>query len=290
MRLPIVLACLAWGVALADEPRPLPPPAAADGLRYWNEARTEPRPVRIHILQLDLTSPGYEPAVLVNDDPDGDGPAEAVLGSPLEMAAAADLVAAVNGAIFGGLPDAAGARSSRWKVGMPVDMLGLIMADGRERSPPERPYPYFWCDRGGAGGIAPGETPAAAGCRQAVAGFGVILRAGEITKGPGGALHPRTAAGWADDGTRLVLVVADGRWPGVSEGLSEHELAGVMRQLGCHDAVNLDGGGSSIMLVGDLDGPSPAGIRVMNKPSDGRPRPLPALLGIRRVTPKTESK
>jgi len=44
------------------------------------------------------------------------------------------------------------------------------------------------------------------------------------------------------------------------------------------------------MLVGDLDGPSPAGIRVMNEPSAGRPRPLPALLGIRRVTPKAESR
>jgi hypothetical protein len=44
------------------------------------------------------------------------------------------------------------------------------------------------------------------------------------------------------------------------------------------------------MLVGDLDGPAAAGIRVMNKPSDGRPRPLPALLGIRRVIPKPEGR
>lgn len=263
---------------------PLPRSVAADGLSYRSETRTEPRPLRIHVLRLDLASPHYEPTMIVNADPDGVGPAEAVLENPPDMAAGGGVVAAVNAAIFGGLPDAEGRRSSRWSVGMPVEMLGLIVADGRERSPSERPYPFIWCDGRGAGGVATGDAPDADRCRQAAAGFGMILRDAEIVAGEGGPLHPRTAAGVDEKGTTLVLCVVDGRRPGVSEGVSEHELAGIMRRLGCDDAVNLDGGGSSIMLLGDLDGTTGEGIRVMNVPSDGRPRPLPALFGIRRIT------
>jgi len=43
------------------------------------------------------------------------------------------------------------------------------------------------------------------------------------------------------------------------------ELAGLMEEIGCTDAVNLDGGGSSTMWLGG---------RVMNQPSDGRERPV----------------
>lgn len=60
--------------------------------------------------------------------------------------------------------------------------------------------------------------------------------------------HNRTAIGLKPDGTVLLLVV-DGRAKGLSEGLSLPELTLVMRWLGCCDAVNLDGGGSSTMYV-----------------------------------------
>ena len=70
--------------------------------------------------------------------------------------------------------------------------------------------------------------------------------------------HPRTFAGVTADG-RLLLVVADGRDPGRSVGLTLEEAAHVARSLGARDAVNLDGGGSSTMIV---DG------RIVNRPSD----------------------
>lgn len=74
--------------------------------------------------------------------------------------------------------------------------------------------------------------------------------------------HNRTALGIKPDGT-VLLVVADGRAKREAEGLSLPELAQVMRWLGCRDAVNLDGGGSSTMYVKDkgLDG-------IVNHPSD----------------------
>jgi exopolysaccharide biosynthesis protein len=72
------------------------------------------------------------------------------------------------------------------------------------------------------------------------------------------ARHPRTAVGVRVDGTP-VLVVVDGRQPKIGVGLSINELSALMAELGCVEAINLDGGGSSTMVVGG---------RVVNSPSD----------------------
>jgi exopolysaccharide biosynthesis protein len=60
-------------------------------------------------------------------------------------------------------------------------------------------------------------------------------------------VHPRTAAGRTEDG-RLVLMVVDGRQP-ASRGVSLEELASMLRDVGAVEALNLDGGGSSTLVV-----------------------------------------
>ena len=75
------------------------------------------------------------------------------------------------------------------------------------------------------------------------------------------ARHPRTAIGVTSTG-RILMVVVDGRRKG-SKGVTLVKLAKVMRDLGAVDALNLDGGGSSTMVVRG---------KVMNVPSDGRER------------------
>jgi len=70
--------------------------------------------------------------------------------------------------------------------------------------------------------------------------------------------HPRTAVGVAPDGS-VILLVADGRSPEHSLGMTATELALEMRRWGAQDAVNLDGGGSTTLVVRD---------RVVNLPSD----------------------
>ena len=79
------------------------------------------------------------------------------------------------------------------------------------------------------------------------------------------ARHPRTLIGRDRDGD-VWLVVVDGRQPGHSAGMSLPELTALSRRLGLVDALNLDGGGSSTMVVnGD----------VVNRPSDPTgPRPV----------------
>jgi exopolysaccharide biosynthesis protein len=70
--------------------------------------------------------------------------------------------------------------------------------------------------------------------------------------------HPRTAIGVRGDGT-ILLVIVDGRQPGWSDGMTIEELTALMKELGCGEALNLDGGGSTTMIVRD---------RVVNRPSD----------------------
>ncbi|MFM9872206.1 MAG: phosphodiester glycosidase family protein [Fimbriimonadaceae bacterium] len=70
-------------------------------------------------------------------------------------------------------------------------------------------------------------------------------------------MHPRTAVGSTKEGD-IWLVVIDGR-QSMSRGASLDELAKVMMRLGCTEAINLDGGGSSTLALGTL---------VLNRPSD----------------------
>jgi muramoyltetrapeptide carboxypeptidase len=72
------------------------------------------------------------------------------------------------------------------------------------------------------------------------------------------ARHPRTALGVRADGTLLLLTV-DGRHPERSVGMSLGELTALLRELGAVEAINLDGGGSTTMVV---EG------RTVNRPSD----------------------
>ncbi|MCR4812827.1 MAG: phosphodiester glycosidase family protein [Bacteroidales bacterium] len=60
--------------------------------------------------------------------------------------------------------------------------------------------------------------------------------------------HNRTALGITADGT-VILLTADGRFKNIAEGLSLTELESVMKWLGCVNAINLDGGGSTTMFV-----------------------------------------
>jgi hypothetical protein len=86
--------------------------------------------------------------------------------------------------------------------------------------------------------------------------------------------HPRTAVGYDDRSNRLWIVVADGRREGVSEGLSLPELASLLQALGARLALNLDGGGSSVMVIRG---------EAVNRPSDFQgPRPVVNALVLRR--------
>lgn len=89
------------------------------------------------------------------------------------------------------------------------------------------------------------------GVRDAVSFGPFLIVNGEPAKfkGNGGyGIAPRTAIGQRKDGTVLLLVI-DGRRPGHSLGVDMVELTNVLLKYGAYNAANLDGGGSSSMVV-----------------------------------------
>lgn len=84
------------------------------------------------------------------------------------------------------------------------------------------------------------------------------LDPGIYPEGFAAARHPRTAVGVRADG-RILLVTVDGRQPELSVGMTIAELASLLIELGAVEAVNMDGGGSTAMVIRG---------RVVNSPSD----------------------
>lgn len=86
--------------------------------------------------------------------------------------------------------------------------------------------------------------------------------------------NPRTAAGLTRDRHTLVLLAADGRRRD-AEGITGFQMVEVLREFGAYDAVNLDGGGSTTLVLGG---------EVANQLSDRRERAVITHLGVR-ITP-----
>lgn len=116
----------------------------------------------------------------------------------------------------------------------------------------------------------------------AVGGGPVIVQNGKIVitneeelKFTGKAIndkHPRTCMGYTNDG-HLIIMAIQGRFPGIAEGATLEQEARLLIDLGCAEALNLDGGGSSCMLVNGKE---------TIKPSDKTgERPVPAVFIIK---------
>jgi len=118
---------------------------------------------------------------------------------------------------------------------------------------------------------------------QTVIGGGpVLLQNGEIKitnneerKFAGNAIndrHPRTAIGYTKE-NQLIILVAEGRTESAA-GITLVQEAQILRDLGCAEALNLDGGGSSCMIING---------KTTNSPSDkGEQRSVPSVFLIGR--------
>jgi hypothetical protein len=96
--------------------------------------------------------------------------------------------------------------------------------------------------------------------------------------------NPRTGVGYRADG-RILMVVVDGRRSGWSVGMTLLEFAKLFKYLGADTAMNMDGGGSSTMVVkgkiknrpSDSTGQRAvsSALLVLNGPDTGEPVPAP---------------
>ncbi|MFI0357551.1 phosphodiester glycosidase family protein [Actinomadura sp. 9N407] len=110
----------------------------------------------------------------------------------------------------------------------------------------------------------------------AIGGRQVLLENGRIPPLPDPVRHPRTAVGFTADRRRMILMTVDGRQAD-SRGVTLAGLAALMKEAGAHDALNLDGGGSSTLLGRE---PGRSRPRVENQPSGGRERAVPNGIGL----------
>lgn len=112
------------------------------------------------------------------------------------------------------------------------------------------------------------------GIYNAVAGSSIIVRNGTNIATPSqkagdlNSANPRSDVGLSQNGQFLYLVAIDGRQPGYSIGTTMIETADVLIAFGAYDALNLDGGGSTVLVVSDGAG----GTRELNRPSGGSER------------------
>lgn len=76
--------------------------------------------------------------------------------------------------------------------------------------------------------------------------------------------HPRTVVGHNGDKTKFVMMAVDGS-SSVSDGCTSKTLASLMSMVGCTDALNFDGGGSTVLYLDAFDG-------IVNNPAEGGER------------------
>lgn len=116
------------------------------------------------------------------------------------------------------------------------------------------------------------DAPTEPRWKTAIFGMGstgeYILSGGVVTPGLAAGANPRSAIGITSDGN-IILYTIDGRQSGYSYGVKLSTLAERMKELGCVEAINLDGGGSTT-IVGRLLGDT--SLTLLNKPSDGSSR------------------
>lgn len=209
----------------------------APGLRYWHG---DPG---LHVLQVDLRLRRLQ---LTPHTERG--------RTLLEFDGAARALAVVNGSFFDSSFRVRGHTVSggeAWPEPMSIDASPLLACEARHRCVLDVEAPY--------------ELPG--GMHTALSGTPWLIRSGQARTPADDAgcaylcerTHPRTALGLSADGHTLWLLLVEGRREGVP-GLTLAETAARLQNLGAHDALNLDGGGSSSLLV--------QGVSVMQRPAN----------------------
>ena len=248
------------------------------GVTYKQETHQDP-PMRLFIAEVDLTSRKLKIRVSPGGpDPDGPGEWETTLMEPTKVAAREGFDLAINGDFFKALrvEDAEG-RKSHYRADMWASVVGPAVTDGKVWSTSHDRTPCLMVRKNGRVSIDMLDKPSA-DAQEVIAGNVLLVEKGKPnTYVSDKSRHGRTVVGLNEQNTRLIILVVDGLKPGVSIGMTYEELANEMVNLDCYTALNLDGGGSSVMVMRD---PADGTFQIINSPSDGRERAVANVLGI----------
>ena len=264
-------------------PPSLPPRALFRGVTFEREVLSSPRPIVAHVVTIDLRAPGI--SFLVTPLAPGSG--GVVRGSTTsEFLVRHDAQLAINGDFF--LPWWSDGPTDYYPhAGQPTDVMGLAVSGKDVYGWRVTPYSSLVFGEDGAVSILEGTEPGTPipRAKGVLSGKQILVDAGAV--GPActaseqaKVTHPRVAAALDRSGRKLLLFAVDGRQPGYSEGVTLEELARIVLDHGGWRALNLDGGGSTTLVVEDGDG----GARPLNRPFHtripGRERPVANHLGV----------
>ncbi|HEX2697354.1 MAG TPA: phosphodiester glycosidase family protein, partial [Anaerolineales bacterium] len=265
----ILIGLCLGGVLIYDNGRPLPVPARErlyKGIEYERRVTFSPRPMMIHILTIDMRTSGLRFLVTPPDNKGSDQPLNARTTSQFMEEFGVQI--AVNGDGFN--PWWSHSLADYYPhVGDPVAPRGPTASRGKVYWNSNEPVPTLYISSRNSFSFDAPANP-----YNAISGeYMLVSGGGSMPDLDNTILHPRTAVGYSKNGRFLYLVVVDGRQPFYSEGITLQELANLMISIGAAYAMNLDGGGSSTMVVEGADGKP----RVLNSPIDnyipGRQRP-----------------
>ncbi len=236
------------------------------GIAYYSETRTNP-PTRLFVAEIDLTNPKVHLRVSPGGpDPDGPGQWQTTLMPPTKIAARDGMDFVINGDFFDAnkVKDAEGTNSG-YRAGQWAAAIGPAVTDGKVWSSNSKERPCLVVRKDGKVTIKPVSKPSPDDY-EVVSGNTMLVKDGVSVADSNKARHPRTVVGLDATGTKLIILLVDGRKPGVAIGMTYEELAAEMIRLGCQQALNLDGGGSSVMAIRD---PATDKFNILNEPTDG---------------------
>ena len=166
----------------------------------------------------------------------------------------------IAAAVKNGVPVVAAMNADFFDMFGDCHPSGLCVKNGRVVANADSPRPFIGMTKKGTAVLTDlTESPEILGeLEHAAAGLQMIVRDGKLhdfapLEPFGYVRHPRTAAGVTKDG-RIILLAVDGRIPEYSNGASLVDLARIMIDLGADRAINLDGGGSTIVYTRKGDG------------------------------------
>ena len=171
-------------------------------------------------------------------------------------------------------------------AGTPMDVYGLAVSEGVVVSPQDGPdhASAILFDTNNQATFFPTNWPPASldGIYTAVSGNYPLVVAGRnvVNRETAYEANPRTIFGLSQDRHFLYLVGIDGRQPGYSEGANDYESAAWLLLLGAYDGINMDGGGSTVLVIEDSTG-VPIRLSQSSAVADsGRERTVGSHLGV----------